>query len=161
LNSAACPTPISCACFERREQSGGVAVAAGAGVVLRVGEHHGRSDVAALRGARDRLVGRVQLHRELGFGVVDRVGERVDRTLHARRVWPVPKHRHLALGEIRHREAGREREHRVVLALERFEELVQPFAGLDERRLRRQSGEEIERPHRARERMSRVEHSRE
>ena len=67
-------------------------------------------------------------------------------------VGSVAEHRHLALGKVGHRKARRERQHRVVLALEPLEQLVQAPAGLDERRLRRQAGQEVERTHRLGER---------
>ena len=136
---------------ERGEQSRGIAIAARARIVLRIGEHDGRSDRAALRRACDRVLRRVQVEREFGLRVVDRAREAVDRAIDARLVGAVAEHRHLALGKVGHREARREGEHGVLLALDRGEEIVEPASGLDERRLRREPGQEVERPHGARE----------
>ena len=68
----------------------------------------------ALRGPRDRLVGREQFQREFGLGIVDGAGQRVDGAADARGIGAVSEHRHLALGKISHRKARRERQHDAV-----------------------------------------------
>ncbi len=133
---------------QRRQQPGGVAVAAGAGVVLRVGEHDRRAGLASLQRARDRIGGVEELHREVAFGVGDGVRERGNGGLRARFVAAVTGDRHAAFGEIGHRKPRCERQHAAVLALEALEHRVETARRLDERALRRQPGEEIQRPQR-------------
>jgi hypothetical protein len=133
-----------------REHAGRVAVAARARIVLRVGEHHGQARRAARHGALHGVVGRQELGREVALGVADQAGQALDRVdgLLARRT--VAEHARPALGEIRHREGGREGEHDAAVALEPRELAVEPLRRLDQGAGGGQRDEELELAERAR-----------
>ena len=57
----------------------------------------------------------------------------------------IAEHRHAAFLEVRHREAGREREHATARLLELSQFRIDALARLDERALRRDAGEVVER----------------
>ena len=129
---------------QRREQPGGVAVAARARVVLGVGQHHRRARLATLARAPHRVVRRVQLEREVALRARHRLAQALDRGADFARVAAVAEHGHAALVEIGHRKARGEREHDVVAVLQLAQLAVKAAAGLDEGRLRRQPGQEVE-----------------
>ena len=138
--------------MQRVEQPGRIAVAAGARIVLRVGEHDRSPGLAAHHRAPHRLVGLVQLEREVGLGVGDRAVEPARGRAHRRLVGAVAEHGHPALGDVRHREAGRERQRRAVLRFQRGERFVESLCRRHERALRRNAGEKVERAMALRER---------
>ena len=69
---------------------------------------------------------------------------RYGRSFHARKLGPVAQDRHAAFRKVGHREARREGQHRIVLALEPREHGIKTLRRLDERALRRQPGQEIQ-----------------
>ena len=107
----------------------------------------------------DGIARRVQVERELGLGIGNRAREAIDGAVDARLVGAIAEHRHLALGKVGHRKARREGEHGVLLALDGVEQVVEAAARLDEGRLRRQAREEVERPHRPRQRCAALAHA--
>ena len=82
----------------------------------------------------------VQLHREVLLRVRDRRRAERSHRFHG----AIAEHRHAAVGEIGHREAGGEGQHGAVLLLQPRQLLVDGLAGLDERALRRDAGEVVE-----------------
>jgi hypothetical protein len=148
VNTAFAPFPASCArrrvdeqpehrvlgvlLDESLEQARGVAVATGAGVVLRVGKHHRLAGLAALLRAAHCFSRRMKFESEILLGVRDDAPQLLHGGLRAFFVRPIAEYGHPALVEVRHRKAGREGEDAAVPVFEVCQLGIDALAGLDE-----------------------------
>ena len=76
---------LCAAAQQRLEHAHGIGIAAGAGIVLGVGDDE-RARIAIRHGKLYRLVGAEKLFREVALGGFDFIGQTIDRMPHRRRI---------------------------------------------------------------------------
>ena len=99
---------VACAATHQRfQQAGSIRGATGAGVILRVGQHHGLVRCIAQR-ARDRLVGAQQFEFEFGLGGHHALKKLAGRGFDSFLIGTVGDYGRAALGDVGGRKTGRE-----------------------------------------------------
>ena len=128
---------------QRMQHAGGVAVATGAGVVLRIGNDHrlgGR--VGQAQRLRHRVARRMNFQLPLA-GLADARIKPLHRAFGQR---PMAPHHRRALFEVRRRKAHAETQHRAVFAVERDEFVVQALGRFEPGALRVERNQERQPP---------------
>jgi hypothetical protein len=128
------------------QQPRGIAVAAGAGIVLGVGQDDGAAGRTDAHRVPDGIVRAQQVEHELRFGFVHGMAQLVDRGPGLHRTRTVADHRHPALVEVGHREPGREGQRDAGSRFDRGQQSEQPRPRFDERALRRDARQEVQLP---------------